>query len=316
MNNPGSPLPLLAIDAGNSRLKFGLFEPGRLSHSNSIWPECREFLAVHVDDAIPWETLAEWTVATGRQSAISGTNPRAVERLLKGWARHGWPAPFVVNDFTAVPVTMDVDFPEKVGLDRLLAAVAANALRPADRAAIVIDSGTATTVNYVSTQGTFCGGAILPGLEMSAKALNHYTALLPLLPVYELGGDEPVAPGRNTREAIRNGLLWGQVGAIRELVRQLCLRRGHDLPFDSSQRPWEYSKDILSKAVDFVPENKAFQEQLRGVEEKLSRTPWLVLTGGGGPVLSPHFPDVMRLASLGMHGLVLTAWGAGPRKAS
>jgi type III pantothenate kinase len=172
-----------------------------------------------------------------------------------------------------IPVSLDVDFPEKVGLDRLLSAVAANALRPSDRAAIVIDSGTATTINYISPTGTFCGGAILPGLEMSAKALHHYTALLPLLPVHELGGDEPIAPGRNTREAIRNGLLWGQVGAIRELVAQLCRQRGHSLSLSDP-----------------------------------NHAPWLVLTGGGGPVLSPHFPDVLRLASLGMHGLVLTAW--------
>lgn len=285
MSTPASPLPLLAVDAGNSRLKFGLFEPGRLSHSNSIWPECRHFLAVPVDDAIPWDVLSGWLDsstpgATARLSAISGTNPRAVERLLIGWARQGWPAPFVVSDHTAVPVAVAVDFPEKVGLDRLLSAVAANALRPADRAAIVIDSGTATTVNYISAQGTFCGGAILPGLEMSAKALHHYTALLPQLPVQELGGDEPVAPGRNTREAIRNGLLWGQVGAIRELVRQLCLHCGHDLPTSDSMG-----------------------------SQSSSPAPWLVLTGGGGPVLSPHFPRVMRLASLGMHGLVLTTWG-------
>jgi type III pantothenate kinase len=292
MKTTTSPSPLLAIDAGNSRLKFGLFEPVQSSDSNSVWPECHQFLAVHVDEAIPWDVLSGWldssllSEVTARQSAVSGTNPRAVERLLIGWDKQGWPAPFVVRDHTSVPVTIDVDQPEKVGLDRLLAAVAANALRPADRAAIVIDSGTATTVNYVSAQGTFCGGAILPGLEMSAMALHHYTALLPLLPVHELGGDEPIAPGRNTREAIRNGLLWGQVGAIRELIRQLCLRRQHDLP----------TLEALSESTGSPSSSSA---------------PWLVLTGGGGPVLSPHFPGVMRLASLGMHGLVLTAWGAG-----
>ena len=289
MNAPDSPSPLLAIDAGNSRLKFGLFEPAGASDSTRVWPECRQFVAVHADEAVPWDVLSGWldssmtSGATARRSAISGTNPRAVERLLAGWAKQGWPAPFVVRDHTTIPVAVDVDAPEKVGLDRLLAAVAANALRPADRAAIVIDSGTATTVNYISAQGTFCGGAILPGLEMSANALHHYTALLPLLPVHELGGDEPIAPGRHTREAIRNGLLWGQVGAIRELIRQLCLRRGHDLP--------------------------TFEASFESTGSRSSSpAPWLVLTGGGGPVLSPHFPGVMRLASLGMHGLVLTAW--------
>ena len=264
-------------------MKFGLFEPLWRPASSRLWPECQQFQAMPVDDAIPWESLAKWTEQTKRRAAISGTNPRAVEQLLEGWAKQGWPAPFLVRDCTMIPVAVDVDFPEKVGLDRLLSAVAANALRPADRAAIVIDSGTATTVNYVSAAGTFCGGAILPGLEMSAKALHHYTALLPLLPVHELGGDEPIAPGRNTREAIRNGLLWGQVGAIRELVRQLCRQRGHDLPgFESAD----------SASLSTQP----------------SLVPWLVLTGGGGPVLSPHFPNVLRLASLGMHGLVLTAW--------
>ena len=264
-------------------MKFGLFEPLQRPASSRLWPECQQFQAMPVDEAIPWKSLAKWTEQTERRAAISGTNPRAVEQLLEGWAKQGWPAPFLVRDCTMIPVAVDVDFPEKVGLDRLLSAVAANALRPADRAAIVIDSGTATTVNYVSVEGTFCGGAILPGLEMSAKALHHYTALLPLLPVHELGGDEPVAPGRNTREAIRNGLLWGQVGAIRELVRQLCHQRGHDLPsFESAD----------SASLSTQP----------------SLVPWLVLTGGGGPVLSPHFPNVLRHASLGMHGLVLTAW--------
>ncbi len=283
MYNLATPSPILAIDAGNSRLKFGLFEPQRLHVSARLWPECQQFQALPVDEPIPWELLSSWTAQTGRRAAISGTNPRAVERLLAGWSKQGWPAPFLVRDCSMIPVAVDVDFPEKVGLDRLLSAVAANALRPADRAAIVIDSGTATTVNYISADGTFCGGAILPGLEMSAKALHHYTALLPLLPVHELGGDEPIAPGRNTREAIRNGLLWGQVGAIRELVGQLCRQRGHDLPnFDLTD-----STSLLTETA---------------------RAPWLVLTGGGGPVLSPHFPNVLRLASLGMHGLVLTAW--------
>lgn len=286
------PASLLAIDAGNSRLKFGLFVPGPATHAVNHWPECQQFLAVHVDDAIPWDELSKWleSPVDGSRipSAISGTNPRAVERLLDGWAKQGWTEPFVVSDHKVIPVEMDVDFPEKVGLDRLLSAFAANTQRPADRAAIVIDSGTATTVNYISAKGVFCGGAILPGLEMSAKALNHYTALLPLIPVHELGGSVPVAPGRNTREAIRNGLLFGQVGAIRELVRQHCLRRGHDLP----------SFDDTSESAS---------------SSSTSTAPWLVLTGGGGPVLSPHFPGVMRLASLGMHGLVLTVWAAQSR---
>lgn len=278
--------PILAIDAGNSRLKFGLFVPSQSSFYRRIgdriskivevaepFPSCRRFLAIPVGDSIPWSTLANWNPDA---TVIAGSNPQGVEQVLKEWPSSGLNAPLVVRDRDSISISTDVDFPEKVGLDRLLNAVAANALRPAHRPAVVIDSGTATTINFVSREGVFCGGAILPGLEMSAKALNHYTAALPLLPVNELGGEPPVAPGRNTREAIRNGLFWGQVGAIRELVGQICLQRNLRLP-------------------EFGRVNN-------------DDSPWLVLTGGGAPVLSSQFPELLTLPSLGMHGLVLTAW--------
>jgi type III pantothenate kinase len=109
----------------------------------------------------------------------------------------------------------------KVGIDRLLNAVAANILRPEGRPAILVDTGTATTVDYITAQGAFAGGAILPGFELSARALHDYTALLPLVSIDELatGLHEPV--GTNTRQALRSGLFWGQLGAVRELIGRL-----------------------------------------------------------------------------------------------
>jgi len=285
MSGRALPPPLLAIDAGNSRVKFGLFRPGSSLEGPSVWPECCEFLAIPIDDPLPRDTLRRWTNDGASGVVIAGSNPPVVQRLLEEWDL-GTTAPLAIRDCSSIPVSTDVDFPERVGLDRLLNAVAVNAIRPADRAAIVIDSGTATTVDYVSADGTFCGGAILPGMELSARALHQYTALLPLLPVLELG-QEPIAPGRNTRDAIRNGLFWGQVGAIRELIRQLCLRRGHRVPDFDSANPESTKPDSANAALD---------------------TPWLVLTGGGGPVLAPQFPSARQLASLGMHGLVMTAW--------
>jgi type III pantothenate kinase len=279
--------PLLAIEAGNSRLKFGLFVPSASSYYRRAgariskvvdvvgeWPSCRRFLAIAIGEAIPWETLASWKP---EGTIIAGSNPGAVERVLEDWHHTGLASPIVIRDRSAIPVTLDVESPEKVGLDRLLNAVAANALRPASRPAIVVDSGTATTVNFISQKGVFCGGAILPGLEMSAKALHYYTAVLPLLPVQELGGETPIAPGRDTREAIRNGLYWGQIGAIRELVHQICRQQGLTDP-------------------DFLGDRDN------------TDSPWMILTGGGGPVLSPQFPGILAVPSLGMHGLVLSAW--------
>ena len=281
---------MLAIDAGNSRLKFGLFVPSLSSFYRrdgetvrkiidvaGNFPSCRRFLAVPVGDAIPWKTLSSWRPEA---TVIAGSNPSGIEQVLNEWANSDLPEPLIVSNREPIDIAMDVDFPDKVGLDRLLGAVAANALRPVSRPAIVIDSGTATTVNFISRDGVFRGGAIMPGLEMSAKALNLYTAVLPLLPVQDLGGDPPISPGRNTRDAIRNGLFWGQIGAIRELIRQTCLHQNLPEPdFDGTREP--------------------------------DGSPWMVLTGGGGPVLQSQFPGVLGLPSLGMHGLVLTAWNRG-----
>src|SRR6478609_1520704 len=98
----------LAIDAGNSRLKFGLFVPSQSSfyrrNGDTVskvldvpgeWPHCRRFTAVPADDPIPWELLAEWQPDA---AVVAGSNPRAVERALNQWPTSILPAPVAVRD--------------------------------------------------------------------------------------------------------------------------------------------------------------------------------------------------------------------------
>mgnify|MGYP003340422797 CR=1 FL=1 len=108
------------------------------------------------------------------------------------------------------------------GAQLLLAAVAGNALRPPDRAALFISAGTATTVNLVTDSGVFAGGAIWPGLGLGARSLQQFTALLPLIDIPALlAMPEIPALGRNTAAAIRSGLWYGHLGGIRELVMRI-----------------------------------------------------------------------------------------------
>ena len=116
-----------------------------------------------------------------------------------------------------------------VGIDRLLDAVAVNHLRQPDRPAVVIDVGSAITVDLVSAEGAFRGGAIAPGIGMSARAMHAFTDLLPLVEASELTTPPP-ALGKSTLPAMRSGLFWGAVGTIRELVAQIS--RGLDCPCD------------------------------------------------------------------------------------
>lgn len=208
--------PLLVIDAGNTRVKFGLFdEPDR---SGSILPVCRRGTAVACGEDVSRDQVLGDAVAV-RQAFITGSNPREVERLQREWP-HDWPAPVVLADRSRFPLVIDVDFPDKVGIDRLLNAVAANVVRRENQPAIVIDSGTATTVDYVNARGDFCGGAILPGFDLCAKALHQYTALLPLVPQSTVDAPHPPERGRNTQAAITSGLYWGHVGAVKELLQR------------------------------------------------------------------------------------------------
>jgi len=216
-----------------------------------------------------------WCSADPTAVVMAGSNPTRLAELEAQLRAHNWTDISTLTNRRSIPLTIDVDQPDKVGIDRLLNAVAVNVLRPANRPAIVIDTGTAATVDLVSADGCFQGGAILPGFALSAQALNLYTALLPLLSVRELANEPPVAAGRNTQDAIRSGVYWGHAGALKEVIQQICRQHAFAPP------QWDRT-------------------------EQDETSPWLLLTGGGAPFLAPVFPQVRVVPSLALYGLILT----------
>jgi type III pantothenate kinase len=140
-------------------------------------------------------------------------------RVLQAWLQQSRPGDEVrLLTHHDLPIATRVEFPDRVGLDRLAAAVAANVLRTAEAPAIVIDAGSAITVDLVAADGAFEGGVILPGFQMSAQALSSAD----LLPVARFSPDEiPAVIGKSTEAAIRSGLFWGAVGAVREIIQRM-----------------------------------------------------------------------------------------------
>jgi len=211
-------LPILATDIGNARIKLGLFRglPGE------GLPEPEAVLAL--DGRRPeWGRLAAWLKDTAPAQVhwwIGSVNRPVTTRMLD-WLRDHRPAdPVTLLAAGDLPLEVWLERPDMVGIDRLLAAVAANRLRAADTPAVVADLGSAITVDLISSDGAFLGGSILPGIGMSARAMHEFTDLLPLLDMTELS-DPPPALGTSTVEAMRSGLFWLAVGAIRELCAQL-----------------------------------------------------------------------------------------------
>ena len=119
-----------------------------------------------------------------------------------------------------LPLVVKLPRPDMVGVDRLLDGLAANRLRTPGHPAVVVDVGSAITVDLIDAGGAFLGGAILPGIAMSARALHEFTDLLPQIDMAELA-EPPPALGTATVAAMRSGLFWGAVGAVRQLVEQL-----------------------------------------------------------------------------------------------
>ncbi len=208
--------PLIAVDIGNSRTKLGLFVP-----PDATPLPCPERM---FSWGPPWRIaeLENWLAAVPDTFAwrIASVNRVGTARLLDWLGRRGADQVHVL-DVTDMPLAAKVDEPDKVGLDRLANALAASRLRSAARTAIVVDLGSAITVDVVAPDGAFLGGAILPGIAMSARALHEFTDLLPLEPMSELA--HPPAPlGKTTSGCLQAGLYWGAIGGVRELIARLA----------------------------------------------------------------------------------------------
>ena len=208
---------LIAVDLGNSSTKVGWFDEIHLS-----------------PNALPTVTATQ-SFATGQSppSDLAATLPRERcrwhvasvhregTRLLSQWIAAQRPADEIrLLTHHDLPIAAEVDFPDRVGLDRLAAAVAASVIRDPKKPAIVIDAGSAITVDLVTAEGAFAGGVILPGFKLSAEALASGTDRLPLA-LLEPSAEPPPVLGKDTQAAIKSGLFWGAVGAVREIVTRL-----------------------------------------------------------------------------------------------
>lgn len=221
----------LAIEVGNSRIKMGLFD--HPAPADGL-PVCRSATAIPVDTIDPTGTIGRWLDEQGGRPDVcllGGVNPPVLARIRDRW--NGSSGELRLIERPAAPLLVNrTDAPERVGADRLFDAVAANRLRRPAQPAIVVDSGTATTVNLIDGKGAFHGGAIIAGFGLMANALHQHTAQLPKIDVVELA-TAPGPLGRNTADAIRSGLYWGLVGSVKELVSrftQIAVESAHETP--------------------------------------------------------------------------------------
>lgn len=200
-----SPASILAVAIGNSRTRLGLFDPEGLHRPESI----ANASAAEIASAVR-SRLAE---AGGVMVVVATVNPGAADALERELGEAGGGVYRVGRD-VPIPIHHDVQSPERVGQDRLLNAL--GAFSRSKQACVVIDAGTAVTVDFVDGEGVFQGGAILPGLSMMLRSLHAGTAALPEVEFAPVGIERPF--GKVTEEAMRLGVFAAVRGAVRELL--------------------------------------------------------------------------------------------------
>ena len=205
-------LHLLAIDIGNSRTTIGRFDGRDLQRTESF---ANDDLSAIVSAAAAFRDDTDDDDDALRAVIIATVHDAHAERISGAIADQTSLDLYRVGSDLPVPVACALDPETITGSDRLLNALAAFDLL--GQACMVVDAGTAVTIDFVDGEGTFHGGAILPGAAMQLRALHDFTDALPEL-AFTAPADDVF--GRNTAEAMLRGVFHGIRGAVQRLTER------------------------------------------------------------------------------------------------
>jgi type III pantothenate kinase len=207
---------LLAVDVGNTNTVLGVFDGETLV---ADWRVATSANTMPDEHAVLLSALMAQrglTMASIHAAIVSSVVPKMTAHIREMLEKYTDVSPLIVGPGIETGVRIRVDNPREVGADRIVNALAAYRLYGGP--AIVIDLGTATTLDAVSADGTYLGGSIAPGLTTSVEALSRYTARLPRV--------EMVRPARalgtDTSTAMQSGIILGHASMIEGMVRRIA----------------------------------------------------------------------------------------------
>jgi len=209
---------LLAIDVGNTHFTVGLFQGKLLKHTwrlNTNRHYTSDELGVHFLSLLATKNLDASKLTGVCIASVVPSLDEPLRGMSRTYLRH---TPLMVGPKTNLGIKNLYKNPEEVGSDRLVNAVAVHALYRKD--AIVVDFGTATTLDCVTAKGEYLGGAICPGMELAGEWLATHTAKLPRVTFQSIPSK---AIGKTTKESLQSGLFWGYIGLVEGLLQRLTL---------------------------------------------------------------------------------------------
>ncbi len=204
----------LLLDVGNTRLKWGIAEDGEVHRTGSVTQE-----KIRENSLGVLTTRLPWAVDTAIASNVAG--PTFATRLAGVVGAHcGCDLHFAKTERSAFGISNSYKQPRRMGVDRWVAMIGAWA--ELQSACLVVDAGTAVTIDALDDDGCHLGGQILPGVALMAGALAQHTSDIPPTKPAAAGMYEGIAMfGQNTRAAVGSGALGAVTGAVERAIRTL-----------------------------------------------------------------------------------------------
>jgi type III pantothenate kinase len=206
---------LLAIDVGNTQTVIGLFGSDKIKASWRMATP-RSETADELGFAVcGFLHNSDYDHKTINEIIISCVVPGMMDELSRMSLKYFECKPLVVDINIRSDLEIRYDYPEEIGADRIANSVAVKEIYGSP--AIVVDFGTATTFDIVSSNGEYLGGVIAPGIEISSEALFNYAARLSKVDLRWPGK----VIGKNTYDCIRSGILYGFLGQVDFIIKKI-----------------------------------------------------------------------------------------------
>ncbi len=236
---------ILTFDIGNTRTNIGLYKDSLVK---KFW-----ILSKDLEDGLE-EVLSENIPDVKITGAVIGSVVKGFEDKITAVLRKIYGIETVIISFNSkLPIKLGVDYPEKLGVDRLING--AYAYNKFNQSVIVIDCGSAITLDVVNNEGKFLGGIIALGLKNQLQAISSYTSALPELSLKNIETNI----GKNTQEAILSGVINGTAsmidGMIEKCSKEFLNRLSNKPKIILTGGDAGFIQSYLKTKIDIVDEN-------------------------------------------------------------
>ncbi len=214
---------ILAIDCGNTNTVFALYTVNKQIKQLTSWRINNDSKRT-ADLYYPWLLkmfeISKFSIKNVTGVSIASVVPETLKNIKFLIEKYIKTKTLIVNDnILDLGIKINIDNPKEAGADRLVNSYAAKKLKISP--AIIIDFGTATTFDVVGKDGSYNGGIIAPGVNLSLESLYLATASLPRVSLRPLKDNNSSIVGKNTISAMESGIFWGYVSMIEGLIKKI-----------------------------------------------------------------------------------------------